>query len=299
MEVTVNKHSFRKLATVGAATALTLQLLAGVASAALPTAQVSGSSYGGYANGGYAGFTATFKLTDSSTLSKLFLEADITGGTSVPILIATKNGAAVKGCSVQTTPTLAVLCSFKTVRPGDAFVITYAVNPSASAAAVTTEGLWSSSGFVTGGNNSHGDTWTSGVRTSTHSTSPDVAAGFGNLTLSTKADFASNKQYAKLQNLPSNVYASVDDNNGAVIGGSQAILLSVAGGAPATFQVLVSYPNGIGAPDFFTHVSDGYPTATYYACAKNAPKVDCFDWSKQTRTVTLYLSHNGTLRRSG
>jgi len=57
MEVTVNKHSFRKLATVGAAAALSLQLLAGVASAALPTAQVGGSSYGGYANGGYAGFT--------------------------------------------------------------------------------------------------------------------------------------------------------------------------------------------------------------------------------------------------
>jgi hypothetical protein len=263
-----------------------------------PTAQVGGSSYGGYANGGYAGFTATFKLTDSSSLSKLFLEADITGGTSVPILIAKKNGADVNGCSVQSSP-LAVKCSFKTVRPNDTFVITYAVNPSASVSAVTTLGLWSTSGFVTGGNNSHGDTWSSGARESTRSTSPDVAAGFGNLTLSTKPDFASNRQYAKLQSLPANVYASVDDNSGAVINGFQAILLSVAGGAPATFQVLVSYPNGVGAPDFFTHVSDGYPTATYYACAKNAPKVDCFDWSKQTRTVTLYLSHNGSIRRSG
>ena len=69
--------------------------------------------------------------------------------------------------------------------------------------------------------------------------------------------------------------------------------------SPAAFQLLITYPNGVSAPKFFTHVSAGYADATYYPCAKNAPKVDCFDWSNRANTITLYLSHNGSIRRSG
>jgi hypothetical protein len=294
----VNKQQFRRLATVGAAAALSLQLLAGVASAAVPSAQVGGSAYGSFTSGGYAGFSASYTLTDSGTLSKLYMEADITGGASVPVLLVTRDGASAKGCEVQATP-LAVKCTFKTVRSGEVVNIRFGVNPLATASAVSTEPLWSGSGFVTGGNQSHGDSWSSGVLTSSRSTNPDLAAGFGNLTLTTKADFSSNNQYAKLQNLPSGVYASVDDNTGGIVDGFAAILLSVNDGGPATFQLLVTYPNGVGAPDYFTHVSAGYPTATYYACAKNATKVNCFDWSNKANTITLYLTHNGSIRRSG
>jgi hypothetical protein len=34
-------------------------------------------------------------------------------------------------------------------------------------------------------------------------------------------------------------------------------------------------------------------------CANNAPKLNCFDWSKTTTTATIYLAHNGSIRRSG
>jgi hypothetical protein len=308
MEVTVNKHSFRKLATVGAAAALSLQLLAGVASAAVPDADASVATAYNFANGGYAGFSTTLSYNDGSTLAKLYLEADITGASTtvdkpVPVLIATKNGNAVNGCSVviaQTDPILSVKCTFKTARFGDVYVVKFGVVPASATASVSTLPKWSSTGYVTGGNSSHGDFWSPAAPlTSTGSTSPDLAAGFGNLTLTTKSDFASNNQYAKLQNLPTGVYASVDDNSGGVVDGFAAILLSVNDGGPATFQLLITYPNGVGAPDYFTHVSAGYPTATYYACAKNAPKVNCFDWSNKANTITLYLTHNGSIRRSG
>ena len=55
--------------------------------------------------------------------------------------------------------------------------------------------------------------------TSTRSTSPDVAAELRQPDASDQAGFGSNKQYAKLQNLPAASHASVDDNVGAVIGG--------------------------------------------------------------------------------
>ena len=98
---------------------------------------------------------------------------------------------------------LAVKCLFKTVRFEDVFVVKFAVVPASATATVSTLPLWSSTGYVPGdGNNSHGDAWTPGPLTATGSTDPDLAAGFGNLTLSTKPDFSSNNQHATLNNLP-------------------------------------------------------------------------------------------------
>ena len=291
----MNKHSFRKLATVGVGAALSLQLLAGVASAAVPAGDASVSTTYDFAGGGNGGFSTRFKF-NGNNLSKLYLDATITGGSSVPLLLVSKNGSTVNSCSVQASP-LAVKCSFGQTRGGDEFIVQFAVTPAAGAATVTTTPKWTSSGDVTGGNNSHGDLWSPGLLTAHGSTSPDLSAGFGNLTLSTKADFGSNKQYAKLQNLPANKYARVNDN-AAPNGNFPDIELSVNNGSPAAFQLLITYPAGTKAPKSFTHTSTGYPTVVYCPC-KSDPKSDCFVWSASTRTVTLYLSHNGTLRRSG
>lgn len=290
----MNKHSYRKLATVGAAAALSLQLVAGVASAAVPAGDASASTTYDFAGGGNAGFVTRFKF-NGSNLSKLYLNAPITGGAAVPLLLVSKNGSASNACSVQASP-LAVNCSFGKTKGGDEFIVQLAVTPAAGAAAVSTTPAWTSSGNVPGGNNSHGDLWTPGLLTAHGSSSPDLSAGFGNLTLSTKPDFGSNKQYAKLQNLPANKYASVNDNAGAN-GDFPIIELSVNGGSAATFQLLITY-NSTKAPKSFTHTSPAYPTVVYCPC-KNNPKSDCFDWSAATRTVTLYLSHNGSIRRSG
>jgi hypothetical protein len=297
MEVTVNKQQFRKLATVGAAAALSLQLLAGVASAAVPTATSGGQSWN-FSGDGRAGFEATYSYGDSSTLSRLYLEADITNGASARLESVTKNGNAVSGCSVQSSP-LAIKCLFRTVRNTDEFVVQFSVVPADNTADVTAEPLWSTTGYVTGGNNSHGDAWDeAGILVSHAGSDANVAEGFGNTSLHTGlTNLGGNGQAASLE-LPLGLaykYAKVNDNAGD--GGDFPLIeIQVNNGNAATFIVVIVYPKGTNAPSSYIHSTNPTP---YTACQKGKPKVDCFDWSNKTNTVTLYLSHNGTLRRSG
>lgn len=296
----MNKTQFRKLATIGAAAALSLQLFAGAAAAAVPTASASGSSYGPYGGNGYAGFQTTFVYADSSTLAKLYLEADISNATAVTVLTATKNNSPVSGCSASASP-FGIKCLFKTVRNTDVFAVTFAVV--GNGGTVSTLPLWSSTGYVPGGNQSHGDAWvgsTDGLTplTSEYSSDPNVAAGFGNTSLNTSTDnFGGNSQATTLKNLPNGKYASVNDNAGDG-GAFPLIALSVNGGEQATFQLVIVYPKGTNAPSSYTHTT-GTSTQTYTVCARNQAKSECFDWSNKTNTVTIYLEHNGTLRRSG
>ena len=110
----MNTKRIRKLATVAATAALTLQLFAGASLAAQPNASASGSTFGDFGGGGYAGFTTTFRYRDSSTASKIFMEAKVTGGASIvsSLLTATRGTKDVSSsCSIQASP-LAVECSF-------------------------------------------------------------------------------------------------------------------------------------------------------------------------------------------
>jgi hypothetical protein len=306
MEVTVNKHSFRKLATVGAAAALTLQLLAGVASAAVPNATSHGQSFGAVGGDGWAGFTTTLDYQDNSTLAKLYLDIQITNGASVEFFSATKGTASVaKSCTVTAA---LIQCAFKTVRNGDSFTVTFAVKP-ASEDAVTAIGGWSSTGFVLGDNNSHGDAWdiASSATDDNTLTAPfvagtDFAAGWGNRTLNTSGAFnAGNPQIARLANLPGNKYSSVDDGGAADGFGFKVITIVVDGGAlqDTTFQLLISYPKGSTAPKSFTHTLDDNTTVTLLPCVKGAAQLNCFTFDKKTLTATIYLNQNGTLKRAG
>jgi hypothetical protein len=319
----VNKQQFRKLATVGAAAALSLQLLAGVASAAVPSADSFGESFGSYGGDGWAGFSTSLSYTDSSTLAKLYLEVDVTGGDAVKYFSVTKEGGPIAGnpCSYSSAP-ITIKCLFKTVRNGDDFNLTFAVTGASTATRVTATGGWSSTGFVLGGNNSHGDSWplcdvgnpgcvVAGPSDATYDEGTiylesvrdddaNHASGFGNLSLSTSGAFSSNNpQVAKLANLPPGKYASVNDA-GANVGPFPDINIDVNGGSALdgtdTFQLVIVYPKGTNSPSSYEHVTSGQ---TYTACARNATKFECFDWSNKNNTVTLYLRHNGTLRRSG
>jgi hypothetical protein len=315
MEVTVNKQQFRKLATVGAAAALSLQLLAGVASAAVPNATSGGFTYGSFAGDGWAGFSLSYDYSDSSTLAKLYLKIEIAGGEAIQTFDITKNGSNVNGCSTSAT---LITCQIKTVRAGDHFDVLLVVQPTVDASEVRLRDGWSSTGYVEGGNNSHGDAWdlcqsgqagcdvdtdaaTLNELVSSRTGDANTAAGFGNTSLNTSTtNLGGNGQAASLKNLPNGKYAFVNDNAGDAPDSDYPFIeLSVNGGAPATFQVLIVYPKGTSAPKYFEHVSTGYATVNYYACAKNAPKLNCFDWSNQNNTVTMYPAHNGTLRRSG
>jgi len=299
----VNRKRIGKLATVAASAALILQLFAGASLAAVPNASAEGDSSGTWGGDGWAGFTAEFHYADSSTLSKLYLEIDITNAAGVPYFTATKNDANVNGCATTVSnPTAVIKCTFKTVRNGDDFAITFGVNP-AGAGSVVASGNWSSTGFVPGGNSSHGDAWEIADSAADDDTlvvaydeDPDHAAGFGNTSLTTQT--SSNKQSAKLTGLPAGKFASVNDNAGSDGFGFSAIELSVNGGAAEDFNLVITYPKNTQAPKSYLHISSGYTDAEYFLCQKGQPQIDCFTWDKKNYTATLYLAHNGSLRRT-
>jgi hypothetical protein len=298
----VNTKQIRKLATVAATAALALQLFAGASSAAVPNGSAVGDSSGTWAGDGWAGFTADYHYADSSTLSKLYLEIDITNAAGVPYFTATKNDANVNGCATTvSSPTAVIKCTFKTVRNGDDFSITIGVQP-AGAGDVVASGNWSSTGFVPGGNSSHGDAWEIADSATDDDTlvvaydeNPDHAAGFGNTSLTTQA--SNNKQSVKLTGLPSGKWASVDDNADADGFGFSVITLVVNGGQLEDFQVAITYPKNTQAPTSYLHISDGYSNTEYFQCQKGQT-VNCFTWDKKTFTATLNLPHNGSLRRT-
>ena len=295
----MNTKRIGKLATVAASAALTLQLFAGVSSAAVPNATSSGAVLGDVAGDGWAGFTTSYTFSDNN-IPKLFLEIDITNGASVPVFEATRNGDAAKCATVTAT---VIKCEFKSVRNGDEFSITLAVKP-ATAADVTIIGGWSTTGYVVGGNNSHGDAWGIGGKnasgqimslTAEYNENGDYAAGFGNTSLTTQA--STNKQSAKLTGLPSGKYASVnDDGSTTLYGGFPEVDVVVNNGDPANFQLVITYPANTKAPTAYLHISSG--EQTYLECQKGAPKTNCFTWDKKAYAATLYLEHNGSLRRT-
>ena len=94
----MNTKRIGKLATVAASAALTLQLFAGASAAAVPNGSRRRAVVRnvGAATGGRRSRPLRLR-TDSSTLSKLYLEIDIDNGASVSLFAATKNGNPVNG----------------------------------------------------------------------------------------------------------------------------------------------------------------------------------------------------------
>jgi hypothetical protein len=321
----VNKQ-IRKLATVAATAALALQLFAGATLAAVPDADFEGQSYD-FAGTGWAGFATTLDYTDTSTLAKLYLEIDVSGASSIGYVGASKNSNPVGGCSPSGT---VVKCLFKTVRNGDSFTVEVgAVPASATTANVTATGGWSSTGYVVGGNNSHGDSWPlCRVLTDTDCRqAPDAPAedafgypekvvylvasrgtdqggnyseGFGNKTLSTNqtVDKRTNPQAARLENLPAGVFASVNDQ--ATFDdttGFWKLEIHVLTDSDLPFDLVILYPKGTSAPTAYEHIADDGTSTTYTACAKG-DTTECFEWSNKNSTATLHLPHNGGVRRT-
>jgi hypothetical protein len=295
----VNKK-IRKLAAVAATAALALQLFAGASSAAVPNATSVGGSYD-FGGNGDAGFWTSYSFVDNN-LSKLYLKIQITNGASLSYLNVTKNDVPLNTKTACSTATGSLIeCLFKSISNTDDFKVEFAVKP-ISAGDVTATGGWSSTGFVLGDNNSHGDSWDiadsetdDNTLVSAYDSDPNHAAGFGNSSLATLA--SNNGQSAKLTGLPSGKYASVNDAGGDIYFGFAEIDIVVNGGLPADFTLAITYPKNTASPNGYLHITDGN-SQTYFLCVKNAEKVNCFDWDKKTATATLYLEHNGSLRRT-
>lgn len=286
----------RVVAAVAAAAILAGQFATGVL-AKVPEATATSTTFGDFGGNGNAGFSATLEYTAKSTASKVYLNVAITGGESVPLLSVTRKGVPTDDCSVVSSP-LGIRCLFKLVRAGDTLSIVYAVRPTAAASAVTADAEWSTAGYVSGGNNSHGDAWQDGVRTAKRNPSPNFAGGFGNRSLSTAGvPGAGNPQIASLLDLPEGRYASIDDDAGQTGTAYPLIVIRVNDGKPAPFRVQIRYGAG-SKPVSFVHVSEGYEDAEYFHCGHGQPLVNCFTFDKATKTATIYLLHNGSLRRT-
>jgi hypothetical protein len=286
----------RAVAAGAAAAILAGQFATGVL-AKVPEATATSTTFGDFGGNGDAGFSATLVYTAKSTASKVYLNVAITGGVSVPLLSVTRKDVPTDDCSVVSSP-LAIRCLFKLVRAGDTLSVVYAVRPQTNAAGVSADAEWSTTGYVSGGNNSHGDAWQDGVRTAKRNPSPNFAGGFGNRALSTSGvPGAGNPQVASLLDLPEGRYASIDDDAGPTGTNYPLIVIRVNDGQPAPFRVQITYPEG-PKPVSFVHVSEGYEDAEYFRCVHGQPLVNCFTYDKWSKTATIYLLHNGSLRRT-
>ena len=295
----MNTKYIRKLAAVAATAALALQLFAGATLAAVPNATSVGQSYD-FSGDVDAGFRTSYSFADNN-LPKLYLKIQITNGASLSYLNVTKDGATLNAKTACPTATgSAIQCLFKSISKDDDFTVEFAVKP-ISAGPVTATGGWSSTGFVLGDNNSHGDSWDiadsetdDNTLVSAYDSDPDHASGFGNSSLTTQA--STNGQSAKLTGLPSGKYASVNDDGSTMLyGGFPEVDIVVNGGEPANFQLVITYPTNTKAPNAYVHISSG--EQTYFLCGRGQT-VNCFTWDKKTSTATLFLAHNGSLRRT-
>ncbi|HET7830093.1 MAG TPA: hypothetical protein VFL03_11075, partial [Candidatus Limnocylindrales bacterium] len=77
-----------------------------------------------------------------------------------------------------------------------------------------------------------------------------------------------------------------------------AVDITVNGGAAANFTLEITYPKPTSAPKSYLHISDNYSDAEYFLCQNGKPKINCFTWDKKAYKATLYLAHNGSLRRT-
>jgi hypothetical protein len=297
-------------ATVLSTASLTLAAVPGAtaASEAIPAS---------YTAGHLAGFRGTYTYDDGSTLSKLILIVKTAGASGNAYLSATKNGAAVPSNSCSTV-TGDVVCTFKTVRTNDRFVVVTAYTPAVGATQVDATYNWSSSGSTTSdGGTSHGDIWDGITHTASLTTDGDYGGGF-NITADGSLDngltvTATNRQVTQLGKLPAGVAATVRD--GALldpdfpcVSGNPSTPLVVCGGYigewsnvtvgdgqsfDSLFTVSIVFYSG--APKGFVHTYAG-GQEFIGPCAKKSPTYPCFTWTAKTSTATIFTYHNGSFR---
>ena len=309
----------RKLVGLGSAlvTAALVLSSAGVVSAAVPPADAHSEAVPEFYTAGHAAGFRGFYTLQGNNLSKLFLRVATTNAASNVYYGATKNGSDVsKSCTLtDTTFPGDLVCTFKTVRLNDSFVVTAGYTPATGATSVTAKYIWSSTGVPQNDDNSHGDQWDNVEHTATLTTG-DVNYGGGlttkdDTTIANGAIGGTNLQAAKLVGLPVGVPATVKDGPNATgsctvtdytdcvsfVGEWTEVRVGDGQNFP-TFQIQVTFAQG--QPKLFVHsfvnVATGNPDQEpVRACKKNivAP---CFTWDAKTKTATIYTDHNGSYK---
>jgi hypothetical protein len=269
-----------------------------------------------YSAGNLAGFRGSYLFTDGSTLSKLILIVKTTGASGSAYISATKNDASLPSSTCSTT-TGDVVCTFKTVRTKDHFVVVTAYTPAIGATQVEATYNWSSSGSTTSdGGTSHGDIWDGITQISTLKSNDNYGGGFsvgsGGSVENLQAVTSSNRQATRLGSLPANVAATVEDGDGVepqipcVSGNADTPLVVCSGyigewsnvsvGDGQTFGSVftVSIVFYSGTPKGFVHTYVG--GQEFIGPCKKSPTYPCFTWTSKTSTATIFTLHNGSFR---
>jgi hypothetical protein len=291
-----------------------LQVFAGAAGAAVPTATASSEAIpASYSAGHAAGFRGTYDYQDGSTLARLYATIETSGAANVAFAAASVNGSTVARACGNTLP---LVCTFRQVRFGDHIVVTAAFTPSDGATAVTATYSWSSTGStVSDGGTSHGDIWDGVPHTASLSTDPNYGGGFvtgsGGSIANLQVVNASNRQATRVAGVPSGLAATVLDGptvTGSCVDTTQIDCDSLIGewsevtvGDGQTFQsaftITITYYQG--TPKGFVHTyGDPLQQEFIGACPKKNPSASapCFTWKASTNEATIYTFHNGSYR---
>jgi hypothetical protein len=315
-KIVIRARVGRLAAAVSIGSLLAIQVMAGSAGAAVPSADATSQPIpASYTAGHAAGFRGFYHLTDTSTLSKLYLRIDVDPALATNVYKSiTRNGAAVTGntCDVVEQD---VICTFKTVRSTDFFVAVAAFAPAAGQTQVIATYLWSSTGVPQNGDNSHGDAW-DGIPQTATLTAGDVNYGGaftldGDRTVQNSPVGPGNVQATKLVGLPVGVAATVRDGPGVLSTCVPSATVNCDGLFGEWIEVFVgdglSYPvwqiqatYASGTPKSFVHTftdANGDPISEpINTCAKKSPTIPCFTWDAKTSTATILTTHNGTFK---
>ena len=243
-----------------------------------------------------------------SNISKLFLTARTAAAFDSVTVI--NDGNTAGSCGAGPGGGVALQCKWKPFKPGASTRVRLILTAPASGSSLPVNFEWSSTGFVPGGNNSHGDLFTKNDSAAVNGDIDSFAgrwvkAGSANLVVQTNPNLSngnpqSTKIMAPTSGIP--VTAGEDSNlsdcqeffDGCF---GQASVLNVNDGAifPGGFTVEVVYKGKFPYAEFVHFFDDG--TFEELEECGETPAAPCFqadvDWYAKTTTVTFYLLENG------
>jgi hypothetical protein len=241
-----------------------------------------------------------------SNISKLFLTARTTAAFDSVTWINSGNTAGT--CSPGTGGGVALRCNWKPFKPGASVRVRLVLTAPASGSALPVNFEWSSTGFVTGGNNSHGDLFTKNDSAALNGDTNSFAGRYikkdASKVVETNQDLGegnpqSTKITAPVDEIP--VIAAEDDDltDCQELFGEdcfgQATIINVNAGQvyPDGFTVEVVYLGEFPDADFI-HFLDNGGSEDLDPCGEE-PEVPCFDLTVDEgfTFVTFHLLQNG------
>ncbi|HET9540773.1 MAG TPA: hypothetical protein VFQ46_09260 [Candidatus Limnocylindria bacterium] len=256
------------------------------------------------------GSTVAFEVwarnVGGSNISKLFLTARTAAAFDSVTVI--NDGNTAGSCGAGPGAGIALQCKWKPFKPGASTRVRLILTAPASGSSLPVNFEWSSTGFVPGGNNSHGDLFTKNDSAAVNGDIDSFAgrwvkAGSANLVVQTNPNLSNGNPQSTKVNSPTDaipVTAAEDPDLSdcqAEFEGcfGQASVLNVNDGAtfPGGFTVEVVYLGEFPYADFI-HFFDNGESEDLDPCGEE-PEAPCFDLTVDEgfTYVTFYLLQNG------